>query len=95
MIITANDSNAEDMVVALSSDTLRLMFQAQTGAPVCADDCQAPAISKLRQVPAAIDRKRLAGFYAFTAFKGVFRIRDTLYAIVRRVGRIHLRTAAR
>ena len=76
VIIMANDSNAEDMVVALSSDTLRLMFQAQTGAPVCADDCQAPKHGgKLRQVPAAIDRKRLAGFYA-TAW-GVFRIRDT------------------
>ena len=76
VIIMANDSNAEDMVVALSTDTLRLMLQAQTGAPVCADDCQAPKHGgKLRQVPAAIDRKRLAGFYA-TAW-GVFRIRDT------------------
>lgn len=76
VIIMANDSNAEDMVVALSTDTLRLMLQAQTGAPVCADACQAPKHGgKLRQVPAAIDRKRLAGFYA-TAW-GVFRIRDT------------------
>ncbi len=93
VIIMANDSNAEDMVVALSSDTLRLMLQAQTGAPVCADDCQAPKHGgKLRQAPAAIDRKRLAGFYA-TAW----RIQDQgyPYAIVRRVGRIHLRTAAR
>ncbi|OPA85749.1 serine hydrolase [Pseudomonas fluorescens] len=75
VIIMANDSNAEDMVVSLSTDTLRLMLQAQTGDPVCADDCQAPSHGlKLRQVPAAVDRKRLAGFYA-TAW-GVFRIKD-------------------
>ena len=75
VIIMANDSNAEDMVVALSNDALRLMLQAQTGRPVCADNCAAPTHGlKLRQVPAAVDRKRLAGFYA-TAW-GVFRIRD-------------------
>jgi CubicO group peptidase (beta-lactamase class C family) len=75
VIIMANDSNAEDMVVSLSTDALRMMLQAQTGAPVCADDCRPPSHGlKLRQVPAAIDRKRLAGFYA-TAW-GVFRIRD-------------------
>ena len=75
VIIMANDSNAEDMVVALSTDALRLMLQAQTGTPVCADNCAAPTHGlKLRQVPAAVDRKRLAGFYA-TAW-GVFRIRD-------------------
>ncbi|MCS4246353.1 serine hydrolase [Pseudomonas sp. BIGb0164] len=75
VIIMANDSNAEDMVVSLSTDALRLMLQAQTGEPVCADDCQAPTHGlKLRHVPAAVDRKRLAGFYA-TAW-GVFRIKD-------------------
>ncbi|RFD30285.1 serine hydrolase [Pseudomonas sp. GL93] len=75
VIIMANDSNAEDMVVSLTTDSLRLMLQAQTGQPVCADDCQAPSHGlKLRHVPAAVDRKRLAGFYA-TAW-GVFRIRD-------------------
>lgn len=75
VIIMANDSNAEDMVVSLSTDALRLMLQAQTGDPVCADDCQAPTHGlKLRHVPAAVDRKRLAGFYA-TAW-GVFRIKD-------------------
>ncbi|WP_330210911.1 serine hydrolase domain-containing protein [Pseudomonas sp. AM4(2022)] len=75
VIIMANDSNAEDMVVSLTTDSLRLMLQAQTGHPVCADDCQAPSHGlKLRHVPAAVDRKRLAGFYA-TAW-GVFRIRD-------------------
>ncbi|KMT54416.1 serine hydrolase domain-containing protein [Pseudomonas fildesensis] len=75
VIIMANDSNAEDMVVSLSTDALRLMLQAQTGHAVCADDCQAPSHGlKLRQVPAAVDRKRLAGFYA-TAW-GVFRIKD-------------------
>ena len=75
VVIMANDSNAEDMVVSLTTDSLRLMLQAQTGQPVCADDCQAPSHGlKLRHVPAAVDRKRLAGFYA-TAW-GVFRIRD-------------------
>ena len=75
VIIMANDSNAEDMLVSLSIDSLRLMFQAQTGKPVCADDCQAPSHGlKLRHVPAAVDRTRLAGFYA-TAW-GVFRIKD-------------------
>lgn len=75
VVIMANDSNAEDMVVSLTTDSLRLMLQAQTGKPVCADDCQAPSHGlKLRHVPAAVDRKRLAGFYA-TAW-GVFRIRD-------------------
>ncbi|OIN45201.1 serine hydrolase domain-containing protein [Pseudomonas costantinii] len=75
VIIMANDSNAEELVASLTTDTLRLMLQAQTGDPVCADDCQAPSHGlKLRHVPAAIDRKRLAGFYA-TAW-GVFRIRD-------------------
>ncbi|HCT05854.1 MAG TPA: serine hydrolase, partial [Pseudomonas sp.] len=52
VIIMANDSNAEDMVVSLSTDALRLMLQAQTGDPVCADDCQAPTHGlKLRHVP--------------------------------------------
>ncbi|AKA81138.1 serine hydrolase domain-containing protein [Pseudomonas synxantha] len=75
VIIMANDSNAEEMVVSLSTDSLRLMLEAQTGKPVCADDCHAPSHGlKLRHVPAAIDRKRLAGFYA-TAW-GVFRIKD-------------------
>ena len=75
VIIMANDSNAEDLVVSLSSDALRLMLQAQTGEQVCADDCQAPSLGlKLRHVPAAIDRRRLSGFYA-TAW-GVFRIKD-------------------
>lgn len=75
VIIMANDSNAEDLVASLATDTLRLMLQAQTGQAVCADDCQAPSHGlKLRHVPAAIDRKRLAGFYA-TAW-GVFRIKD-------------------
>ena len=75
VIIMANDNNAEDIVVSLATDALRLMLQAQTGEPVCADDCQAPAHGlKLRSVPAAVDRKRLAGFYA-TAW-GVFRIKD-------------------
>jgi len=75
VIIMANDSNAEDLVATLATDTLRLMLQAHTGEPVCSDDCQAPRHGlKLRQVPAAIDRQRLAGFYA-TAW-GVFRIRD-------------------
>ncbi|UII74089.1 beta-lactamase family protein [Pseudomonas sp. HN11] len=75
VIIMANDSNAEDLIAALTTDTLRLMLEAQTGKPVCSDDCQAPRHGlKLRQVPAAIDRKRLAGFYA-TAW-GVFRIKD-------------------
>lgn len=75
VIIMANDSNAEDLVATLATDTLRLMLQAHTGERVCNDDCQAPRHGlKLRQVPAAIDRQRLAGFYA-TAW-GVFRIRD-------------------
>lgn len=75
VIIMANDSNAEDLVVSLSTDALRLMLQAQTGEQVCADDCQAPSLGlKLRHVPAAIDRRRLSGFYA-TAW-GVFRIKD-------------------
>lgn len=75
VIIMANDSNAEDLVANLATDTLRLMLQAQTGEPVCSDECQAPRHGlKLRQVPAAIDRQRLSGFYA-TAW-GVFRIRD-------------------
>ena len=75
VIIMANDSNAEDLVATLTTDTLRLMLQAHTGEAVCSDDCQAPRYGlKLRQVPAAIDRRRLAGFYA-TAW-GVFRIKD-------------------
>ncbi|ROM34195.1 serine hydrolase [Pseudomonas poae] len=75
VIIMANDSNAEEMVVSLSTDALRLMLQAQSGVPVCADNCQSPNHGlKLRQVPAAVDRKRLAGFYA-TAW-GVLRIKD-------------------
>ncbi|WP_025857755.1 serine hydrolase [Pseudomonas sp. CHM02] len=75
VIIMANDSNAEDLVATLATDTLRLMLQAHTGERMCNDDCQAPRHGlKLRQVPAAIDRQRLAGFYA-TAW-GVFRIRD-------------------
>lgn len=75
VIIMANDSHAEELVATLATDTLRLMLQAQTGQAVCADDCQAPSHGlKLRHVPAAIDRKRLAGFYA-TAW-GVFRIKD-------------------
>ncbi|AZF05285.1 serine hydrolase [Pseudomonas sp. R5-89-07] len=75
VIIMANDSNAEDMVVTLSTDVLRLMLQAQTGKSACGGDCQAPSHGlKLRQVPAAVDRKRLAGFYA-TSW-GVFRIKD-------------------
>ncbi|WP_300630614.1 serine hydrolase domain-containing protein [Pseudomonas sp.] len=75
VIIMANDSSAEARVAALATDALRLMLQAQTGTPVCADGCQAPSHGlKLRQVPAAVDRKRLAGFYA-TAW-GVFRIKD-------------------
>jgi len=75
VIIMANDNNAEDLVVSLSTEALRLMLQAQTGDPVCADDCQAPTHGlKLRSVPAAVDRRRLAGFYA-TAW-GVFRIKD-------------------
>ena len=75
VIIMANDSNAEELVASLATDTLRLMLQAQTGQSVCADDCQAPPHGlKLRQVPAAVDRTRLAGFYA-TAW-GVFRIKN-------------------
>ena len=75
VIIMANDSNAEDLVARLATDALRLMLQAQTGKSVCGDGCQAPSHGlKLRHVPAAIDRKRLAGFYA-TAW-GVLRIRD-------------------
>ncbi|WP_010171147.1 serine hydrolase domain-containing protein [Pseudomonas sp. PAMC 25886] len=75
VIVMANDSNAEELVVSLTTDTLRLMLQAQTGNPVCADNCQEPTHGlKIRQVPAAIDRTRLAGFYA-TAW-GVFRIKD-------------------
>lgn len=75
VIIMANDGNAEELVATLATDTLRLLLQAKTGQAVCADACQAPSHGlKLRQVPAAIDRKRLAGFYA-TAW-GVFRIRD-------------------
>ena len=75
VIIMANDSNAEELVARLATETLRKMFQAQTGQSVCADDCQAPSHGlKLRQVPAAVDRKRLAGFYA-TAW-GVFRVKD-------------------
>jgi len=75
VIIMANDSNAEDLVAELTTDTLRLMLQAQTGEAVCADDCREPAHGlKIRQVPAAIDRKRLAGFYA-TAW-GIFRIKE-------------------
>ncbi|MCX9153033.1 serine hydrolase domain-containing protein [Pseudomonas sp. TB1-B1] len=75
VIIMANDSNAEDLVARLSTDTLRLMFQAATGAPACSADCQPPSHGlKLRQVPTATDRKRLAGFYA-TAW-GVLRIKD-------------------
>ena len=75
VIIMANDSSAEDLVARLATDALRLMLLAQTGEPVCGDGCEAPSHGlKLRHVPAAIDRKRLAGFYA-TAW-GVFRIRD-------------------
>ena len=75
VIIMANDSNAEELVARLATETLRLMLQAQTGQAVCADDCQAPSHGlKLRQVPADVDRKRLAGFYA-TAW-GVFRVKD-------------------
>ncbi|MGY2402058.1 serine hydrolase domain-containing protein [Pseudomonas sp. SDO5271_S396] len=75
VIVMANDSNAEDLVATLTTDTLRLMLQAQSGDAPCAEDCQTPAHGlKLRQVPAAIDRKRLAGFYA-TAW-GIFRIKD-------------------
>ena len=75
VIIMANDSNAEELVARLATDALRLMLQAQTGEAVCADDCQAPSHGlKVRHVPAAVDRKRLAGFYA-TAW-GVFRIKD-------------------
>lgn len=75
VIIMANDSNADELVASLASETLRLMLQAQTGEAVCADDCQGPSHGlKLRHVPAAVDRKRLAGFYA-TAW-GVFRIKE-------------------
>jgi CubicO group peptidase (beta-lactamase class C family) len=75
VIIMANDSNAEDLVARLATDTLRLMLQAQSGESVCGDSCEAPSHGlKLRHVPAAIDRSRLAGFYA-TAW-GVLRIRD-------------------
>lgn len=75
VIIMANDSNAEDMVAALATHALRMMLQAQTGEVACADDCQNPAGGKdHRRIPAAIDRKRLAGFYA-TSW-GVLRIKD-------------------
>lgn len=75
VIVMANDSNADDLVISLSTDALRLMLEAQTGEQVCADDCKAPSLGlKLRHVPAAIDRRRLAGFYA-TAW-GVFRIKN-------------------
>jgi len=75
VIIMANDSNAEDMIATLTTHALRMMLQAQTGEVACADDCQSPAGGKeRRRIPAAIDRKRLAGFYA-TAW-GVFRIKD-------------------
>jgi CubicO group peptidase (beta-lactamase class C family) len=75
VIIMANDSNAEDLVATLATATLRLMLQAQTGNPACADQCQPSNHGlKLRHAPVAIDRKRLAGFYA-TAW-GVFRIKD-------------------
>ncbi|MBC8786815.1 serine hydrolase domain-containing protein [Pseudomonas fluorescens] len=75
VIIMANDGNAEELVARMATETLRLMLQAQTGQSICAGDCQAPEHGlKLRHVPAAIDRKRLAGFYA-TAW-GVFRIKD-------------------
>ncbi|MGK9419487.1 serine hydrolase domain-containing protein [Pseudomonas cedrina] len=80
VIIMANDSNAEDLVATLATDTLRLMLQAQTGEPVCGDDCQAPRHGlKLRQVPAAVDRQRLSGFYA-TAW-GVFRIKEDAHRL--------------
>ncbi len=75
VIIMANDSNAEDMVASLATHALRMMLQAQTGEVACADDCQNPAGGKdHRRIPAAIDRKRLAGFYA-TSW-GVLRIKD-------------------
>ena len=75
VIIMANDNYAENMVVSLSTEALRLMLQAQTGRPVCAEDCQAPDDAlKTLEVPTAIERKRLAGFYA-TSW-GVFRIKD-------------------
>lgn len=62
VIIMANDSNAEEMVVSLATDSLRLMLEAHTGERACADDCRAPSHGlKLRHVPAAVDRKRLAG----------------------------------
>lgn len=74
VIIMANDSNANDMLVSLSTDTLRMMLQAQTGAPVCADDCTTPRHGLTLRQPAAIDRKRLAGLYATE--RGIFRIRE-------------------
>ncbi|MFC6299769.1 serine hydrolase [Pseudomonas sp. CCM 7893] len=75
VIIMANDSNAEDMVASLATHALRMMLQAQTGEVACADNCQNPAGGKdHRRIPAAIDRKRLAGFYA-TSW-GVLRIKD-------------------
>ncbi|MGZ9706919.1 serine hydrolase domain-containing protein [Pseudomonas sp. GNP013] len=87
-IIMANDSNAENLVVSLSTDALRLMLQAQTGRPVCAEDCQTPDDSlKMLKVPDAIERKRLAGFYA-TSW-GVFRIRDNNGQLVGEVADLH------
>ncbi|QJI28799.1 beta-lactamase family protein [Pseudomonas sp. ADAK18] len=75
VIIMANDSNAEDMVAPLATHALRMMLQAQNGEVACADDCQKPGGGQdHRRIPAAVDRKRLAGFYA-TAW-GVFRIKD-------------------
>ncbi|KAA0944788.1 beta-lactamase family protein [Pseudomonas sp. ANT_H14] len=75
VIVMSNDSNAEDMVATLTTQTLRLMLQAQSGEAICPADCQAP-VGGLdhRHVPAAMDRKRLAGFYA-TAW-GIFQIKE-------------------
>ncbi|MBT2372226.1 serine hydrolase domain-containing protein [Pseudomonas fluorescens] len=75
VIIMANDSNAEDMVASLATHALRMMLQAQSGEVACTDDCQKPTGGQdHRRIPGAVDRKRLAGFYA-TAW-GVFRIKD-------------------
>ncbi|WP_017904030.1 serine hydrolase domain-containing protein, partial [Pseudomonas asplenii] len=76
VIIMANSDTSADLVASLTTRSLRMMLQASAGDAACTEDCEenADVIDSHRSVPNALDRQRLAGFYA--TYAGVLRIRD-------------------
>ncbi|WP_273823349.1 serine hydrolase domain-containing protein [Pseudomonas asplenii] len=77
VIIMANSDTSADLVASLTTRSLRMMLQASAGQAACTEACEDEPLAageSRRQVPSAIDRQRLAGFYA--TYAGVLRIRD-------------------